>query len=553
MSSTPSKNSNALFQAGLKAEAAHNYIEALYKYTACLELGGDQAAIWLKIGNMFLRLGKYHQAASNLEFALGLEPGNLQAIYGLAIAYFYLGRLEEACDFIDRATQLQPDNSTIALDRAHIRSIKDSDPQNKLALYRDWGQRFADPLAVKNRPFDHDFRPDRKLRIGYVSGDMRDHAVAFFMEPIFANHDPERVEVFVFSTSHEKDATTSRLKKLVANWFDVARMADDALFNLIRKKRIDVLVDLSGHTRGHRLPVFARRAAPVQMTWLGYMGGTLGMQAMDYRLTDFNTDPVGNEQFFVETLFRMRGMACYQPPASAPLEALPPMLNTGRPTLISLNSSRKITDRMLSVWKRILELRTDAQLFIHVQEDSAEDAVATMEPRLVKAGLPLDRIILSPRVSLDEFMNSGCIADVALDTSPVSGGTTTLHTLWMGLPVVTLHGHDAFSSTTAATLKGLGLAQWIADSEDEYVSQVLALLDNPDLLIHHRKNIRSVMQASTLMNYREQCAELEGAYQRMWLNYLLGETRFTRSRTPCEDVIEELLNFNTTPKSRAAI
>lgn len=550
MSVTTSQSADALFKAGLKAEAAQQYVEALFKFSASLEFGANQALTWCKIGMLYLRMTRYVQAAENLEFALTLEPDNPQATYGLAIAYFYLGRLEESCTLIDQAALAQPNNSTIALDRANIRSIHNPDPLLKLELYRDWGQRFADPLAAKSKPFDNDRRPDKKLRIGYVSGDMRDHAIAFFMEPVLANHNPENVEVYVFSTSNQKDAVTDRLKKLVPNWFDVARMNDDALFNLIRKKKIDILVDLSGHTQGHRLFVFARRAAPVQMTWLGYMGGTLGMQAMDYRLTDFSIDPVGSEAFFTETLFRVRCMASYQPPENAPLQPLPPIVKNGKPTLISLNSSKKITDEMLIVWRHILEQRPDAQLFIHVHEDKAEDAVAMMEPRLAKLNLPLDRIILSPRVSLDEFMTSGDLADIALDTSPISGGTTTLHTLWMGLPIVTLQGHDAVSSSTASTLKGLGLGQWVANNADEYVSHVLKLLDNPDTLTHHRATIRNTMQACALMNYRQQCMELEDAYQRMWLNYLLGETKFTESMTPCKMVIEELKTMTSAAQSK---
>lgn len=530
MSATISPSADALFKAGLKAEAAQQYVEALFKFSASLEFGANQALTWCKIGMLYLRMTRYVQAAENLEFALTLEPNNTQATYGLAIAYFYLGRLEESCTLIDEAARAQPDNSTIALDRANIRSIHNPDPALKLELYRAWGQRFADPLAKKSKAFDNDFRADKKLRIGYVSGDMREHAVAFFMEPVFANHDRNRVEVFVFSTSKQKDAVTDRLKKLVPNWFDVSQQNDDALFNLIRKKRIDVLVDLSGHTQGHRLSVFARRAAPVQVTWLGYMGGTLGMQAMDYRLTDFNMDPAGNERFFVEKLFRLKCMASYLPPANTPLAPEPPMLATGKPMLISLNSSKKITDEMLLIWRQILELRPEAQLFIHVQENSADDAVATMEPRLTKMGFPLDRIILSPRVSLKEFMESGNLADIALDTSPISGGTTTLHTLWMGLPIVALKGHDAVSSSTAANLEVYGLSDWIAENAEGYIRNVLKLIDNPELLINHRATIRNKMMANELMRYDERCLELEQAYQMMWINYLKGNHRYLISQ-----------------------
>ncbi|PPC81869.1 MAG: glycosyltransferase [Methylotenera sp.] len=542
--STSIKNFDQLYKAGIEAEANREYLLALSNYSSALTLttSTNQALLWHKIGMVYLQIEKYYQAFENLSFALTLNPKNTETMHGLAVANFFLGNFEDSCKYIDEACKLVPNNHIYAIDRASIRSVYNPDPHYKFTLYREWGRRFADPLEIKNRPFNYDPSPDRKLRIGYVSGDMRDHAVAFFMEPVFANHDKNKVEVHIYSNSQVNDAVTARLKKLVPYWHDVTKITDEALYELIRSHKIDVLVDLSGHTKGQRLFVFARRAAPVQVTWLGYMGGTLGMQAMDYRITDFGTDPVGKEEFYVETLFRMRCMACYQPPADCEITPLPPMLSSGTPTLISLNGSRKITDEMLLLWGKILEQRKDAQLFIQVQENSDEDCIATMEPRLRKANLPLDRVILSPHVPLQEFMKRGSIADVALDTHPVSGGTTTLHTLWMGLPIVTFRGHDSVSSTTSATLTEFGLEKWVADNDDEYIQHVLALLNNLETLIEHRKNIRNMMQNSLLMNYKEQYQELEGLYQRMWLNYLLGEKRFVTSLAPCEDVIGLLKN-----------
>ncbi len=536
MISPLNKNDNPHFLAGLKAEAQKNYIEALGHFTAALSLAGDHNATWLKIANIYLRIQQYQQAASNFEFLLTLRPDNPQATYGLAIAYFYLGRLDEACELIDRAVQLMPGNATFVLDRANILSTRSSDPQIKRQLYQDWGRQFADPLLI-DEPFDLDRDPYRKLRIGYVSGDMREHSVAFFMAPVFEHHDEKAVDVFVFSTDSQEDAMTARLKKLVPHWFSVADMDDMALYHLIRKNKIDILIDLSGHTRGHRLAVFARRAAPVQVTWLGYVGSTLGMQAMDYRLTDFSMDPPGDENYYIEKLFRLSCMASYMPPQAAPLEPLPPVMRGNPPTLISLNNSRKITDAMLVVWGRILEMRPAAQLIIHVLAPGMDEAIEAIQPRLEKLGLPLDRILVSPTVSLNEFMERGTLADVALDTAPISGGTTTLHTLWMGLPVVTMKGNEAVSTSTDATLRAFGLGRWVASNEDEYIQKVLELLDNPESLVEHRATIRGKMQASSLMDYRGRCAELESSYRRMWFNYLVGEKRILDCMVPFEPVI----------------
>ncbi|ACT52021.1 O-linked N-acetylglucosamine transferase, SPINDLY family protein [Methylovorus glucosotrophus] len=526
VSQSPSSKSAALFQEALNAEARQDYFEALSKYTASLSLDGNQVPTWVRIGKIFLRTMKYQQARETMEFVLGMDPHNVDAIYGLAISYFYLGKLEEARAFIDQAVEMQPDNATYAIDRANIYSISQPDPERKRQLYQAWGQCFADPLARQSPPLLNNRNPDRVLKVGYVSGDMRDHAIAFFMEPVFRHHDPSQVEVHVFSTAMQEDDTTAHLKSLVPHWHDVSRLDDDALFKLIRSQQMDVLVDLSGHTYGHRLYVFARRAAPVQVTWLGYMGGTLGMQAMDYRLTDYSTDPIGHEAYYLEKLYRLECMASYIPPAHAPLVETPPMLQGNPPTIGCLNSSRKVTDRMLLLWKRIMEQRTDIQLLLQVQENSIDDAIHTIEPRLVELDMQLDRIIISPMVPLEEFMERGALVDVALDTSPVSGGTTTLHTLWMGLPLATLDAEEAVSSTTARTLAGLGYGEWVATSEEEYISTVLTLLENPQVLVDFRRQIRSRMQACRLMDYKGRCIELEKAYRRMWFNHLLGEDVF---------------------------
>jgi protein O-GlcNAc transferase len=530
VSLSPSSKSAALLQEALNAEARQDYFEALSKYTAALSLEGNQVPTWVRIGNIFLRTMKYQQARETMEFVLGMDPHNVDAIYGLAISYFYLGKMDEARAFIDQAVEMQPSNATYAIDRANIYSISQPDPAQKLQLYQAWGKRFADPLARQSPPLLNNRNPDRVLKVGYVSGDMRDHAIAFFLEPVFRHHDPAQVDVHVFSTAMQEDDTTVHLKTLVPHWHDVSRMDDDALFKLIRAQQIDVLVDLSGHTYGHRLYVFARRAAPVQVTWLGYMGGTLGMQGMDYRLTDYGADPVGHEAYYLEKLYRLECMASYIPPAHSPLQETPPMLQGNPPTIGCLNSSRKVTDRMLLLWKRIMEQRTDIQLLLQVQENSIDDAIHTIEPRLVELDMPLDRIIVSPMVPLEEFMERGALVDVALDTSPVSGGTTTLHTLWMGLPVVTLDADEAVSSTTARTLAELDYGEWVASDEDEYIEIVLRLLEKPDALSRLRKDIRARMQNSKVMDYQTRCAELEKTYRRLWFNHLLEEPLFLNSQ-----------------------
>ncbi|MEG2565896.1 MAG: hypothetical protein RSA84_06775, partial [Acinetobacter sp.] len=267
-----------------------------------------------------------------------------------------------------------------------------------------------------------------------------------------------------------------------------------------------------------------RRAAPVQVTWLGYMQ-TLGMKAMDYRLVDAGIAPPSHAPYYSESLFYLEAMACYAPPAYAPLCEEPPMLRNGYPTLISLNSSGKITDEMLRVWAKILHEREDARLIILVKEDSADAAQAHMQPRVEAAGMPLERVSVLHQQPLSQFMELGHIADIALDTSPISGGTTTLHTLWMGMPMVTLDGARGVESSTALILKGLGFGGAVTQDLQAYIDATLSLMDRYSHLLELRRSMREQLRSSWVMDYATRTAELEKSFRLMWLNYLRGDCK----------------------------
>ncbi len=522
---------------GRAAEARGDSAGALLHYTEALAAEPHNAKAWTRVGMIMVQLMKWQEAAEQLQLARHLDAEDAEAAHGLAVALFHTGQTAGALEQIDDAARLAPADWRIAGSQAYMHAATEADPARTLALYRSWGERFADPLAAQAGPFENDRSPGRRLRIGYVTADFREHSVAFFMEPVLANHDPDAVEVFVYS-SGRADAITERMRAHVPNWHDVAALGDDALYELIRSHRIDVLIDLSGHTVGQRLFVFARRAAPVQVTWLGFMH-TLGMRAIDYRITDGGVDPPGNERWYVERLFRVSCMASYSPPPDSPLRAEPPLLENGFATLISLNNAKKLTDPMLSLWGRILQARPTAQLVLMVQERNPQDARAQIEPRLARLGLPVERVLVSPQLPLREFMQLGHIADVALDTAPISGGTTSLHALWMGLPIVAMDAEEAAQAATARTLQGLGLGQWVARDADQYLATALALIDDPARLREHRAGIRQRMLASAPMDYRGRVAELERALRLMWANHLIGEPRYLHTDVDLDQALRE--------------
>lgn len=529
---------DASLQAKLGAihEQKNQFLEAIGCYSICVGANPQDLAAWARLGFCFMRLFKLKEAVETFDFVLQMDPRHLDAIYGRAVCLENLGDHVSAAEAMERAVAIAPDNPTIYPFRAYLRASHGGDPAKTLQAFRDWAIRFADPLTRAAAPLDNDLSPGRRLRVGYVSADLRDHAVAYFVEPVFAHHDRSKFEIFVFA-SGPADHVTARIRANVDHWHDVSTMSDVNLAGLIRRRGIDVLVDLSGHTMGNRLLAFARRPAPVQATWLGFMY-TTGMEAMDYRITDVAVDPPGkNEGGHSETLFRMRGMACYYPPPDAPLALRPPMETTGRPVFASLNNLKKVTDDMLRLWRRVLDEVPESILILIGYERTQEEAIAQQQGRLAAAGLPLDRLCILPRLAIDGFMQLGLKADVALDTFPISGGTTTLHSLWMGLPVVALGGGQAFASSSAATLQAVQCSEFVAADEDAYVALAASLARNPQRLADFRAGIRGVMQSGTMMNYPAFVSDLEESYRLMWLNHVLGEKRFLETGIDVEAAV----------------
>lgn len=525
------------FRMGRLRRRNNQFTESIICFSRCVALDSANLEAWAMMGFSFLDLFKMKEALETFAFVLTMAPTRADAVFGCALAQDLLGNHEDAVAMIDHAVALEPGNPKLYPLRAYLHATHGRDPAVTLAYFRDWAERFADPLTRAAKPLNPDRTPGRKLRIGYVSADLRAHSVAYFVEPIFGRHDRGRVSVAVFS-SGAADAVTARIRRTVDQWFDISTMSDENACALIRRQKIDVLIDLSGHTVGNRLMVFARRAAPVQVTWLGFMY-TTGMRAMDYRITDAIAEPPGkSEHGHSERLFRVNRMGCYMPPA-APLPAAPPMLAKGRVTFASLNNLKKVTDRMLGVWGRILAAVPGSILILIGSERTQQEAIAQQRGRLEAAGLPLERLCILPRLSLDGFMQMGSLVDVALDTAPLSGGTTTLHSLWMGLPVVCMAGEQAFENSTAATVQALGFPELVAADEDEYVAKAVELACAPAWLADFRARIRPHMESSYLMDYDGFVADMEAAYRLMWLNYVRGDVRYLDTRTPQAEALRD--------------
>jgi predicted O-linked N-acetylglucosamine transferase (SPINDLY family) len=357
----------------------------------------------------------------------------------------------------------------------------------------------------------------RRLKVGYVSPDFRQHSVAYFLEPLLRSHDRKVIEVFCYAEVGWPDTVTERFKQLADHWVTTVGMSDDATAERIRRDGIDILVDLAGHTSKNRLPVFARKPAPVQVTWLGYPN-TTGLTAIDYRFVDAVTDPEGEtEALASETLVRLPGgFLCYGGPDDAPAPGPVPSLTTGTVTFGSFNNPAKLSAATLDAWADVLARLPQARLLLKGKPFADPATRALYLDRLAKRGVAVERIELVAWLPEEGHLALYNRIDIALDPFPYNGTTTTCEALWMGVPVITLRGDRHASRVGASLLTQTRLTDLIADSVEAYVETAVALAGDPARLSELRQSLRPRMAASPLCDAPAFADKIEHAYRTIW-------------------------------------
>ncbi len=455
--------------------------------------------------------------------AVAADPACVPGWSVIGDAHEALGRLDLAAQAVRKLVALRPDDPAVQqlllflLNRSEYAT-----PQEIADEHRQWGERFADPLTRAAAP--HGNAPDqaRRIRIGYVSADFRAHALQRLIEPVFECHDRDAFFIACYSAWPRPDAVTARLAGKVDLFREVAGLDDGALAAQIRADAIDIVIDLSGHTRGNRLLALARKPAPVQATWLGYLG-TTGMRAFDYRIVDGYTDPPGSEPLSVETLVRLPSILCvWRAPEGVPEPSPAPHLRNGHVTFGSFNGYLKLSDATLCLWGRILARVPGARLrLVGAQRGEGLDRAFEL---LEAAGCYADRVDVVSRVPLEEYYAQFAHADLALDPFPYNGGTTTCDTLWMGVPVVTLAGGNSLARCGLMHLANAGLPELVAQTEEQYVDIAVALANDCRRLTGYRAGMRDRLRASPLQDYAGLTAALEGKLRGMWRTWCAGSS-----------------------------
>jgi predicted O-linked N-acetylglucosamine transferase (SPINDLY family) len=499
---------NALRQLGKNDEA-----EATYR--AAIEHMPNFAVPWNNLANLLKDNGHLEAAIDAYRKAIEISPDLAPLYNNLGNALAETGALDEAIECYRKVTTMTPEDAPLhgsLLLTLHYHP--EFDPAMALEEHREWNRRHAEPLRKFILPHSNDRNPDRRLKIGYVSADFRDHPVGRFMLPLLYNHDRSQVEVFCYSGSPTDDALSDQARAATDVWRPTLTLNDEQLAETIRRDRIDILVDLAAHTAGSRMRVFARKPAPVEVSYLAYVG-TTGVSAIDYRFTDPYLDPPGlNDQFYVEESVRLpQCYWCYQAPANVPEPNALPAASGGHVTFGSMNNFAKVSDSLLKTWTDLLNALPTAHMLIHAKAGSHRERVQKI---FTVAGIAAERLGFINRLPVGEYFMQFHRFDVGLDTFPYGGGTTTCDALWMGVPVVSRFGQRAVSRAGLSILSNVGLPQLVVDSDERYIATAIELASDIPRLVETRATLRQQMSASPLMDGKRFARDVEAAFREMW-------------------------------------
>lgn len=508
-------------------------VEALQLAERVCKLRPDHVMPWLLKGMCLHGLWRHEEGLAAAEKAVTLAENTVRLADALNLRAIHrreLGETAKAIEDCELVIKLRPDDSGY---RGNLMLFLLSDPlltPAKLAAAACEHGAATEAAVRVSRQYDDktiDRHPDRKLRIGFLSPDFRVHSVMHFLEPLLARLDRAQFEVWSLYLMHQEDQVTARARQLSDHFLSLAGLSVEESIQKVRNLDLDIVIDLAGHSAHNGLPILAAQVAPVQVTWLGFPS-TTGMKSIQYRLTDFITDPQGADGWYTEKLIRMNGFfCCYRPMIRRPLfryqEAYAvrstPAKRNGYVTFGTCNNLSKLTDEVLRTWARVLAQVPGSKLLIEGKDLGRKDFAAKFTSRCELAGISADRLRLVNLDPKNQYLTYHDI-DIALDPFPLAGGTTSCDALWMGVPLVTLEGKMFSSRLGTGLLKSMGIPEWIAQGEDEYVAIAARLAEDHEALDRIRMSVRPLMESSPVMDEALHAREFGTALRKMWLEWL---------------------------------
>ena len=494
--------------------------EALASYDSAIQNKPDYTEAYSNRGNILIELGQFDEALASYDRAIQVTPGSAEAYSNRGNALKDLGHLKEAMASYDRAIQIKPQYaeaySNLLTTQNYAVTFTAAD---RLAMARKFGE-IATAKAQTRFSTDRSPPMTDRLRVGFVSGDLRKHPVGYFLESILCSIDSSKLELFAYPTNARVDALSERIKPFFSSWKSISGQRDEDAARLIHADGVHVLLDLAGHTADNRLPVFAYKPAPVQVSWLGYFA-TTGMNEMDYVLGDPYVSPQKIDEQFIEKVWRLPETRwCFTAPDADIKVSPPPALDRDYVTFGCFNNLSKINDKVLELWARVLDSIPDSRLLLKARQLHEQSVREGEIKRLSAHGIDNARIILEGPETRQEYFSAYNRIDITLDPFPFTGGTTSVESLWMGVPVLTLAGDSLVSRQGVGVLMNAGLPDWIAEDEEEYLAKAVLFASDLDKLAGLRAGLRAQVLSSPLFDAPRFARNFEDALLEMWNQHI---------------------------------
>jgi protein O-GlcNAc transferase len=499
--------------------AMNRHQDAVDCFDAAIQLAPTMSVLYNNKGNALRALTRIEESLAAYRQAIALEPARAEFHVNYGIALQMQGRLPEALASFRQAMTLAPESA--AAYGAGLFSLHYDptlSPMDLCQAHREWARRYAPPTPPRRHANSRD--PERRLRIGLVSADLRQHPVAFFTLPLLEAHDRERYEIVCYSSGGKSDAWTERMRNAADGWCEAAGLTDLELAERIARDEIDILIDLSGHTAGNRLLAFAHKPAPIALSWLGYFN-TTGLDAIDYLIVDPILAPPGEQAPFVEKPLRLEGCyLAYTGPAYAPPVSPLPALTHRHITFGCFNTLSKVTGDVVKLWARLLHRVPLSRLILKNSILDDGHSRQLYWEAFAREGIHRHRVDLLGSSPHRDLLAAYQHIDIALDTFPYNGGTTTCEALWMGIPVITQAGGRFVSRVGATILTNAGFPAWVTHSPEDYIEQAAALAADPAALAEIRASLRDRIQRSTLGDTAQFTRRWEHALRMVWHDWI---------------------------------
>ena len=489
-------------------------------YQKAINIQPDYADAYYNLGNVLHKLNKHQEAIISYEKVIQINPNYAAAYYNLGNVLSVLGEFQKAISCYQKAIDSKK-NYALAYNNIlfTLLYLETADPKFCLSRAKEFRSSLKpinEDLLVK---YQFNTKP-KKLRIGFVSGDLREHPVGFFLLGTLNHLKNENLELIAYSNSQIKDSINIKLKSHFTNWREIESQSNMDVINTIRKDGIHILIDLSGHSDKNRLPIFINKPAPIQASWISYPG-TTGIPEIDYMIGDRFVTPENVSGHFTEKIFRLPNMwVCFTPPDFDVEISEPPVIKNGYVTFGSFNHLSKINDEVISLWSKILKSIPKSKIFLKTKQLNNSYLKEKIISKFKENGINLNSIILEEGTSRSKLLNSYNEVDIALDPFPYSGGVTSLEAIWMGVPVLTKKGFRFVSHTTESINHNSGMSDWVANDENEYVKKAIKFSTDLELLTEINKNLRRTALKSPLFNSTLFAKQLNNAFWEMWNNFI---------------------------------